>query len=85
MKHTVHKNKVKLKRLYVIFSINVPPGDGVGWELVVGGALEAHHVGGLVLAVGHAVGVVAEVVVGRIRQPLLAGGLIRNAGRALNQ
>ena len=63
----------------------LPPGYGIGWQLVVGGALEADHVRGLLLAVGHLVGVVAHVEVGGVGQALLAGRLVGHASGALQR
>ena len=60
---------------------NLPPGDGVGRELVLGGALETDD--GLGIAVGHAVGVVAAVVLVAVRLTALACSLVRRAVRAL--
>jgi hypothetical protein len=63
----------------------LPPGNSIGWQLIGSGALEAHHTLGLLLAVGHAVGVVADMLLGGVGQALLAGGLIRHASSALNR
>ncbi len=63
----------------------LPPGYSIGWQLVGPGALEAHHTLGLLLAVGHAVGVVADMLLGGVGQALLAGSLIRHASSALNK
>ena len=62
---------------------NVPPGDGVRRELVGGGALEADD--RLGVAVGHAVGVVAAVVLVAVGLPALARSLVRRPVRALQQ
>ena len=61
----------------------IPPGDGVGRELVLCGALESDD--GLGVAVGHAVGVVAPVVLVAVRLAALAGSLVRRAVRALQE
>ncbi len=63
----------------------LPPGYSIGWQLIGSGALEAHHPLGLLLAVGHAVGVVADMLLRGVGQALLAGGLIRHASSALNR
>jgi hypothetical protein len=63
----------------------LPPGYSIGWQLIRSGALEAHHTLGLLLAVGHAVGVVADMLLGGVGQALLAGGLISHASSALNR
>jgi hypothetical protein len=63
----------------------LPPGYSIGWQLIGSRALEAHHTLGLLLAVGHAVGVVADMLLGGVGQALLAGGLIRHASSALNR
>ena len=63
----------------------LPPGYSIGWQLIGSGALEAHHTLGLLLAVGHAVGVVADMLLGGVGQALLAGGLISHASSTLNR
>ena len=55
-----------------------PPGHGVGWELMRGGALEAHHALCLFVTVGHIVGVVTHMLLGRVSQALVARGLVGN-------
>ena len=59
----------------------IPPGDSVGRELVLCGALESDD--GLGVAVGHAVGVVASVVLVAVRLAALAGSLVGSAVSAL--
>jgi hypothetical protein len=63
----------------------LPPSYSIGGQLIGPGTLEAHHALGLLLAVGHAVGVVADVLLGGVGQALLAGGLISHASSALNR
>ena len=59
----------------------IPPGDSVGRELVLCGALESDD--GLGVAVGHAVGVVAPVVLVAVRLAALASSLVGSAVSAL--
>merc|ERR1712214_44367 len=61
----------------------IPPGDSVGRELVLCGALESDD--GLGVAVGHAVGVVAPVVLVAVRLAALAGSLVGSAVSALEE
>jgi len=61
------------------------PGDGVRGELSWAGALEPDHPLALLLAVRNLVRVVADVELGGVGQPLLAGGLVRYTSRALEE
>ena len=51
---------------------------GVWRQLVWGWTLEPHHGLCLLVAVGHVVGVVAHVLLRRVGQTLVAGGLVGN-------
>ena len=54
------------------------PGHSIWRQFVWGGTLEPDHALGLLVAVGHVVGVVAHVLLRRVRQPLVARSLISN-------
>jgi hypothetical protein len=77
------KFQIMLNKCKNYHTICLPSSHSVGRQLVGPGTLEPDHALRLLVAVWHAVGVVADVLLGRIGQALLARRLIGHASRTL--